>query len=75
MVGSVNEQWYKRWRKPGAGWDDGKDKRQYDYSWQERLRNTAHIPVIYRENRPHTEPAPAPIAQPYTSGKDVTYSK
>ena len=73
MVGSVNDQFYKRHRIPVAGWERDHDgHRDFDYSWQARLYNTAHIPVLFRRDRQETviqeqyvEPAPAP----------VTYSK
>ena len=67
MVGSVNDMWYKRHRIPGKVW------RQYDYSWQERLYNTAHIPVLYRENV-EKQRYPEPI-QTYVQEEQVTYSK
>lgn len=72
MVGSVNEQFYKRYRTPGAGYHKKGEKAEFDYSWQERLQGTAHIPVAYRENKgkawPAVEQAPPPAAV-YTSSK------
>lgn len=71
MVGSVNEQFYKRYRTPGAGYHKKGEKREFDYTWQERLQGTAHLPVAFRMNK--AKPAPvAPIAPPavqYTSSK------
>lgn len=73
MVGSVNEMWYKRWRQPGAGYKKKKEYREFDYSWQPQvLQQTAKVPMLYRENLPHTPvqaPAPAPVYVPYTSSK------
>jgi hypothetical protein len=66
MVGSVNDMFYKRHHIPGYVAPDT------DYSWQARLYNTAHIPVLYRVFKTKrvyreqvVETAPAP----------VTYSK
>lgn len=74
MVGSVNEQFYKRYRTPGAGYEREGEKAEFDYTWQERLQGTAHLPVAYRENRAkqvvvQEEAVYAPPAAPYTSSK------
>jgi len=70
MVGSVNEQFYTRYRTPGASYKKKGEKAQFDYTWQENLMGTARLPIAYRENKP--KPAPvytAPMAAPYTSSK------
>lgn len=60
MVGSVNEQFYHRHHIPG--WH--LFRRQYDYSWQERLGNTARVPILYRENVIKRPLPPAPVMEP-----------
>ncbi|MES2735467.1 MAG: hypothetical protein V4672_04055 [Verrucomicrobiota bacterium] len=71
MVGSVNEQFYKRYRTPGAGYHKKGEVREYDYTWQERLHGTAKLPVAFRQNRAKVVyvQEEAPVAAPYTSSK------
>ena len=69
MVGSVNDMFYKRHRLPGDTGDD----RLYDYSWQERLGNTAHIPVLYKQNKIKRIWREQPMQETYVP--PVTYSK
>ncbi len=76
MVGSVNEQFYKRYRTPGAGYKSASEAAagsDFDYTWQEQLHHGARLPVAYRENKAKViiqeEAVYAPPAAPYTSSK------
>lgn len=72
MVGSVNDQFYKRYRTPGAGYRKAGEKREYDYTWQQHFVGTSRQPIFPRKNAPkvhvHQE-VYAPVPAPYTSGK------
>lgn len=73
MVGSVNDQFYRRHHIPGYKFHD------IDYTWQQQRHEGARLPILYRENNrkiirhaPPPAPAPAPAPEPaYTSGKNV----
>ncbi|MCW0218779.1 MAG: hypothetical protein OJI67_10705 [Prosthecobacter sp.] len=71
MVGSVNEQFYTRYRTPGASFKKKGEVRDYDYTWQQNLNGTARLPIAFRQNKAKVTPAPvpAPAAVPYTSSK------
>lgn len=71
MVGSVNEQFYKRYRTPGAGYHKKGEVREFDYTWQERLQGTAHLPVAFKQNRAKVVyvQEETVVTTPYTSSK------
>ena len=72
MVGSVNEQFYTRYRTPGAGYKKKGEVREYDYTFQEHFIGTARLPIAFRRNKAKVvvvEQEMAPVAAPYTSGK------
>lgn len=72
MVGSVNDQFYKRYRTPGAGYRKKGEKREYDYTWQQHFVGTARQPIFPRKNDPKVhvqQQTYAPVAAPYTSSK------
>lgn len=71
MVGSVNEMFYKRYRKPGANYTREKE-RQVDYTWQENFIGTGRQPIKFRQNRAKKKEVwveEAPVAAPYTGSK------
>jgi hypothetical protein len=73
MVGSVNDQFYKRHRTPGERfWKFGFGRHDdTDYSWQARLFNTARVPIRHRTVREEVyQETYVPMAPP-----PVTYSK
>lgn len=71
MVGSVNEMFYKRYRKPGANYTRKGDERRYDYTWQENFIGTGRQPIAFRQNRAKKKVwvEEAPVAAPYTGSK------
>lgn len=72
MVGSVNDQFYKRYRTPGAGYKKAGEKIEFDYTWQQNFVGTARLPIFPRKNKPKViiqEQVYAPPAAPYTSSK------
>ncbi|TDU67277.1 hypothetical protein EI77_03479 [Prosthecobacter fusiformis] len=72
MVGSVNEQFYTRYRTPGAGYKNKRDeRREYDYTHQQHFIGTARLPIFPRRTK-HVvvqEQIYVPPAAPYTSSK------
>ncbi len=72
MVGSVNEQFYTRYRTPGAGYRMKRDdRREFDYTWQQNFIGTARLPIAFRQNKAHVQVVEevVPMAAPYTSSK------